>query len=133
MTATAVVVAVAVVALVGVGALTPDSGSVDTPLAVPIAAAAEFRHLAQAVKETMPRTAPAKGAEVVSEFVALSGVGEMGVESLRRSVRFRYSIDAQIEVQNSARAPLIGGLRGARRRCWWRTSRASLFERRGGR
>ncbi|MGO9751242.1 MAG: hypothetical protein ACLP8S_28025 [Solirubrobacteraceae bacterium] len=94
--------AVAAVALVGVGALTPDSSSVGTPLAVPMAAAAEFRHLAQAVKRTMPRTTPAKGAEAVSEFVALSGVGEMGVESVRQTVRFRYSVDAQIEVQNSA-------------------------------
>jgi hypothetical protein len=102
LTATVVLVAVAAVALVGVGALTPDSSSVDTPLAVPVAAAAEFRHLAQAVKRTMPRTTPAKGAEVVSESVALSGVGEMPLESVRHTVRFRYSVHARIEIQNGA-------------------------------
>jgi hypothetical protein len=100
LTATAVVVAVAAVALVGVGALTPDSSSVGPPLAVPTAAAAEFRHLAQAVKRTMPTPTPVKGAEVVSESVALSGVGEMPLESVRRTVRFRYSVHARVEVQN---------------------------------
>jgi hypothetical protein len=99
LTATAVVVAVAAVALVGVGALTPDSSSVGTPLAVPTAAAAELRHLAQAVKETRPRPTTSNGAEVVREFVALSGVFAMPLANVPRPLRFRFSVDARIEIQ----------------------------------